>query len=231
MNIENIVIVLCILVLFYLCSNKKENFELVQPMEPLDLTNLHSLCPRSLQRATSRRGAYYSNYPKCRDGEALGTGKCTTGGTTVNLGIVPPELVPPENYPQNNYRCTNPGNPFTTLERCPENAEFLDANRKNQCFCKPTFKISDDKKSCNCPANSDIVNGQCVCKSGFQISDDKTSCDCPANSSVVDGKCGCNVFYQLNNGQCEFRPFTIASELDLQSLTTIIDDMRRGVIQ
>lgn len=216
MNIENIVIVLCILVLFYLCTNKKENFELVQPMEPLDLTNLHSLCPNSLQRATPKRAAYYSNFPKCRDGEALGTGKCTAGGTTVNLGIVPPDIVPAGNYPQNNYRCTNPGNPFTTLEKCPENSEFLGTN-KNQCFCKPTFKISDDKKSCNCPANSDIVNGQCVCKSGFQISDDKKSCNCP-------------VFYQLNNGQCEFRPFTISSELDLQSVSTIIDDRRRGVL-
>jgi len=201
MNIENLVIIVCILIVFYLYSNKKENFN--NGEIPLDLTNKHSLCPP----ATNNRS------PKCIDGESLGTGTCYAGGKTVNISKVNSSYVPGATNSYEYYRCTNPQNPFKPIESCPTNATKIvhSDGVHSQCVCRTGFQMSNDRTSCNCPAYSDLIDNQCVCRSGFQMSNDRTSCNCPT-------------FYQLNNGQCEFKPFTVMSLADLQSVNSIYNN-------
>ena len=155
MDIENYVIIVCILVFFYLYSTKKENFYIGEI--PLDLTNKHSLCPSA---------TLGSSYPKCVDGESLGTGRCYSGGRTVNMSAVDSSYVPGATNSYKYYRCTNPRNPFKQVENCPLNATKIvnSDGVYSQCFCKDGFQISDDKKSCNCPTFYQLNNGQCEFK-------------------------------------------------------------------
>ena len=151
---QDYVVIFLIVALCIFMYTKKENFAVDSTnKQPLDLTNRHSLCPAASDKKS----------PKCIDGVALGTGTCYYGGRTVNISLVPSTEIPAGSNPQNYYRCTNPGNPFNKLGACPPNSDINGVNT-NQCFCKPGFEISADKKNCNCPAFHQLSNGQCLFK-------------------------------------------------------------------